>query len=179
MATPLVTMRVKALFFDSERVKRAVDPARRRALSKSGAEVRKMAKRAMEQSAKAGRISERELPEDLRRRRRIANRIRKREGRPRLKPLNKPSRPGQAPAARRSSPLNKLTLFAFDPRTESVVVGPVGFAGSKAPEVLEEGGRTRIGDRRVRIAPRPYMGPALKQEIPNMPRRWRNSVRGR
>ena len=58
---------------------------------------------------------------------------------------------------------------------------------SNAPKILEFGGTTvatrRIKGRRVRrrarIEARPYMGPALKKELPKLPRLWRNSVRGR
>ena len=52
--------------------------------------------------------------------------------------------------------------------------------------VLEFGGRTAVVRRRggkrtkqaVRIAARPYMRPALEKEAPNLPKVWRNSVRG-
>jgi len=66
------------------------------------------------------------------------------------------------------------------------VVGPVGFRRSSAPNVLEFGGRTTIVRRRrgkresraVTIKARPYMGPALEKEAPNLPKVWKNSVRG-
>lgn len=178
MTTSPAKIKVTRFFFDRKRVTNAVDREKRSILSKSGAAVRVNAKRSMEQSAKAGRRPESSLPEDLRQRRKLANKIRKKQGRPRLKPLQRSSRPGQAPAASRSSPLNRLVFFSFDRSTQSVIVGPVGFKGSRVPEILEEGGKTRIGKRRVTIAPRPYMGPALRKEVENMPRRWRNSVRG-
>jgi hypothetical protein len=52
--------------------------------------------------------------------------------------------------------------------------------------VLEFGGRTTVVRRRagmrtkqaVRIAARPYMRPALEKEASNLPKVWRNSVRG-
>ena len=141
-------MRVKSLFFDRPAVQRAIDPARRRALSKAGAFVRQRAKTSM----------------------------RKRRG---------TSRPGQPPFAHEGS-LRRMVLFGYDPRTKSVVVGPVGFRRGKAPSVLEFGGRAKVVRRRggkrtkqaVRIAARPYMRPALEKEAQNLPKVWRNSVRG-
>lgn len=100
------------------------------------------------------------------------------------------SRPGQPPYAHEGS-LRRMILFGYEPSRETVVVGPVGFRSSDAPNVLEFGGRTtvvrrrrssRMGQRviktRVRIAARPYMAPALDKERPNLPPLWRNSVRG-
>lgn len=57
----------------------------------------------------------------------------------------KPSEPGQPPSAHkegRGPLLRKRLFFAFEPSTESVVVGPEALAGSKveAPEVMEHGG---------------------------------------
>jgi len=155
MAAPLASMKVKALFFDRPKVKRAVDRAQRRALSKAGAFIRQRARTSM----------------------------RKRKG---------SAPPGSPPYAHEGS-LRRLLFFAYDPASGSVVVGPVGFRNSTAPNTLEFGGRatvTRrrrrprndgkrvIESRRVRIEARPYMGPALKKELPGIPRAWSNSVRG-
>jgi len=144
----VIDMRVKHLFFDRPAVRRAIDPARRRALSKAGAFIRQRAKTSMRQ----------------------------RRG---------TSRSGQPPFAHEGS-LRRMVLFGYDPRTESVVVGPVGFRRGNAPSVLEFGGRATVVRRRggkrtkhaVRIAARPYMRPALEKEAPNLPKVWRNSVRG-
>lgn len=100
------------------------------------------------------------------------------------------SRPGQPPYAHEGS-LRRMILFGYEPSRETVVVGPVGFRSSDAPNVLEFGGRTTVVRRRrssrrgqrviktrVRIAARPYMVPALDKERPNLPALWRNSVRG-
>ncbi len=100
------------------------------------------------------------------------------------------SRPGRPPYAHQGS-LRRMILFGYEPSRETVVVGPVGFRSSDAPNALEFGGRTtvvrrrrssRMGQRviktRVRIAARPYMAPALDKERPNLPALWRNSVRG-
>lgn len=158
MAAPLFDMRVKDLFFDRPKVQRAVDRARRRALSKAGAFIRQRARTSM----------------------------RRRRG---------SSEPGSPPHAHEGS-LRRLLFFAYDPSADSVVVGPVGFRRSDAPNTLEFGGaatvtrrrtRPRSGGKRVveslpggrvRIEARPYMGPALRKELPNLPKSWASSVRG-
>lgn len=93
--------------------------------------------------------------------------------------------PGKPPHSHEGS-LRRLILFGYDQRTDSVVVGPVGFKKSTAPNVLEFGGTTLITRRvkgrlvrqRVKIAARPYMAPALEKEKPKLPKTWANSVRG-
>lgn len=141
-------MKIRDMFFDRAAVVRAVDGARRRALSKAGAFIRT-----------AARTS-----------------IRKRKG----------SAPPGAPPHSHEGSLRRLILFGYDKASDSVVVGPVGFKRSTAPSVLEHGGNATVvsrgrggrGDpRRVRIAPRPYMGPALERERPKLPLVWRNSIR--
>jgi len=153
MAAPLFDMRVKDLFFDRPKVQRAVDRARRRALSKAGAFVRQRARTSMRRWRGS-------------------------------------SAPGSPPHAHEGS-LRRLLFFAYDPSADSVVVGPVGFRRSDAPNTLEFGGaatvtrrRNRrdgkrvVESRRVRIEARPYMGPALRKELPNLPKPWASSVRG-
>ena len=96
------------------------------------------------------------------------------------------SRPGDPPSSH-AGHLRRLILFGYDRQRESVVVGPVGFRRSIAPNVLEVGGRTVVTRRRsgktqkrtVRIAARPYMAPALEKERSNLPKVWRNSIRPR
>lgn len=150
----MIDMRVTALFFDRPRVRRAVDRAQRRALSRAGAFVRQRARTSM----------------------------RRRRG---------SSLPGAPPHAHEGS-LRRLLFFAYDPGADSVVVGPVRLRRpGAAPNVLEFGGRMTVARRRtrrdgkrvieskrVRIEARPYMGPALRKELPNIPRAWANSVRG-
>jgi hypothetical protein len=141
-------MRVKSVFFDRPKVIKAVDRAKRQALSKGGAFIR--------QSAKTS-----------------------------IRPRKGTSKPGSPPFSHEGS-LRRLILFGYDERTDSVVVGPVGFRKSTAPNVLEFGGTTTIvrrrGDRfvreQVRIAARSYMAPALERERAKLPALWRNSVRG-
>jgi len=92
--------------------------------------------------------------------------------------------PGKPPHSHEGS-LRKLILFGYDRASDSVVVGPVGFAKSTAPKALEYGGETvvhqrrrgRLVSRKVRIAARPFMAPAREKERPKLPLLWRNSIR--
>ena len=146
----MITMRIKDMFFDRHVVIAAVDNAKRKVLSKAGAFIRTAAKTS----------------------------IRKRKG----------SAPPGAPPHSHEGSLRRLILFGYDKPNDSVIVGPVGFKKSEAPSVLEYGGETvvlrRVGGRggkltsqKVKIAPRPYMVPALEKERPKLPLLWRNSVR--
>jgi hypothetical protein len=140
-------MRIKDMFFDRHVVMRAMDSAKRKVLSQAGAFIRTAAKTS----------------------------IRKRKG---------TAPPGKPPHAHEGS-LRKLILFGYDRASDSVVVGPVGFAKSTAPRALEHGGETvvhvrrkgRLLSRKVKIAARPFMAPALEKERPKLPLLWRNSIR--
>jgi hypothetical protein len=144
-------------FFDRPAVQRAVDSAARRLLSKFGAYVRRSAKRSIRPGGKK----------------------------------HATSTPGEPPRSHVGT-LRKLLYFAWDENRKSVVVGPSLFSGAKAagiPGVLERGGVTEIvrtrfhrGKKqtirtRAKIAPRPYMGPALEKNIGLLPAMWANSVR--
>jgi len=93
--------------------------------------------------------------------------------------------PGAPPHSHEGS-LRRLIYFGYDPASDSVVVGPVGFRNSPAPHALEFGGKTEVKSRRrgkvvrtrVTIEQRAFMGPALEKERPSLPKRWANSVRG-
>ena len=96
-----------------------------------------------------------------------------------------PAPPGSPPHSHEGS-LRRLIFFGYDKASDSVVVGPVGFRKSTAPNVLEFGGTTQVRTRRrgrlvktrARIETRPYMGPALEKERPKLPRMWAGSIRG-
>jgi len=146
----MITMRIKDMFFDRATVIRAVDGAKRTVLGKAGAFIRT-----------AARTS-----------------IRKR----------KASAPAGKPPYSHEGSLRRLILFGYDRAAESVVVGPVGFKKSTphpAPNVLEYGGETvvlsrrggKLTSRKVKIAARPFMAPALERERPKLPLLWRNSIR--
>lgn len=129
--------RVKDLFFDSPRVARAMKPARRKALSKAGAFIRRRARSL------------------IRKRKRV-------------------SEPGSPPSSHSGEPNLRTIFFAYDPGSDSVVVGPVLLHGGRGsptvPALLEFGGETRVRRRRrkpytARYRPRPFMGPALELEV--------------
>lgn len=145
----MIEMRMKAMFLDSPHVQRAMDAATRRALSQVGAFIRQRARTS----------------------------IRKRKG---------ASRPGGPPHSH-AGHLRRLIFFAWDAVAESMVIGPVPFREGQAPHLLEFGGTTvrrttrrrgRGRRHRMRYRKRPFMGPALEAELPQLPSRWRNSVRG-
>lgn len=146
----------KGMFFDSSKVIRAVDRATRRVLSKFGAYVRTAAKSS----------------------------IRKRKG---------ASEPGKPPSSH-TGLLKRYLYFGYEPDRQSVVIGParMNVKSGSIPETLEYGGTTTIrsgryrtnegkrrfkSTRRVQIAARPFMQPALQQELPKLPAMWRDSVR--
>jgi len=94
------------------------------------------------------------------------------------------SKPGQPPFSHEGS-LRRLILFGYDRPAESVVIGPVGFRSSHAPQTLEFGGvaeaprwwRKKLKKKRIRIRPRAFMGPALEKERDKLPAMWAGSVR--
>ena len=64
--------------------------------------------------------------------------------------------------------MKRLTLFAVDCAAGSVVIGPVPFGDGAAP-TIEFGGHEQLTVRGktadVDYEPRPWMGPALEDEI--------------
>jgi len=144
----MLTMKVKTMFFDAPRVIRAMDRATRRALSKAGAFIRTRAKTS----------------------------IRKR------KSISKPGNPPHSHVGL----LRSLLFFGYDPGAQSVVIGPQKARRGNVPSLLEYGGtavrvrRHSSGKRgrkqRVTYRPRPFMGPAMEAELPNLPKQWRNSL---
>lgn len=93
--------------------------------------------------------------------------------------------PGEPPNVHKGT-LRRLIFFGFDRASDSVVVGPVGFRASTAPNVLEFGGKATLVRRRrgmvvrerATYESRPFMGPALEKERPKLPQLWAGSVRG-
>jgi hypothetical protein len=88
------------------------------------------------------------------------------------------SEPGAPPSAH-SGELRKLLFFAYDERSDSVVIGPVVFRAGVVPGLLERGGtvvrKGRNGQNRtLHYRARPYMAPALKAELP----KFRELLRG-
>ena len=137
------------MFFDTDRVKKSADAATRKALSQAGAFIRTAAKHSIRQR-------------------------------------KKPSPPGQPPSSH-SGLLRRFIFFGYDEARQTVVVGPMRLNQKvgAAPEALEHGGMSEVVEglrgkrrkRKVRIRARPFMGPAMDQEIPKFPGLWANSVK--
>ena len=137
------------MFFDTDRVKKSADAATRKALSQAGAFIRTTAKHSIRQR-------------------------------------KKPSAPGQPPSSH-SGLLRRFIFFGYDEARKTVVVGPMRLNQKigAAPEALEHGGESVVVEglrgkrrkRKVRVRARPFMGPAMEQEIPKFPGLWANSVK--
>lgn len=137
------------MFFNSKKVIGAVDRATRKVFSKFGAFVRTTAKQSIKKPGKRAKA--------------------------------RTSRPGRPPFSQ-TGLLKKFIFFGYDYKNKTVVIGPSALnKGTKAPEVLEYGGTTTRGrgknKRKIKIAARPYMGPAFEKEKPKLPAMWANSVK--
>ena len=91
------------------------------------------------------------------------------------------SKPGSPPSSHEGS-LKRLIFFSYDPAARAVVIGPVPLHGvAEAPPLLEFGGtarRMRRGKvRTVNYRARPFMKPAMDQELPKLSALWAGSVR--
>ena len=176
-----VTYKMTELFFDRASIAKAVNEGERKALSKIGAFIRQRAKTdILRRVAYKGK-------------RASVRRVKGGKGRK----VQEASRPGQPPIVRSRDKVATLKniLFAFNPDSGGVVVGPVGLNKklrgsnrSTVPELLEKGGsadvpqwkpvnstvwslgnvrRPGVANRmtRAQYAARPFMGPALQKEI--------------
>ncbi len=81
----------------------------------------------------------------------------------------------------------KLILFAWDPKTESVVVGAVKYDGAKGPKDgarnIEKGGEAVAQDgkgrpRKYRYRGNPHTVPAMKHEAPKFAELFRGTIGG-
>jgi hypothetical protein len=141
------------VFFDSKAITSKLDPAIKKALSRFGAITRQDAKKSLKYGDKPARAGQ---PPTVHRSRGFT-RTKKSKGIAKQQP---------------SSPLRELTFFAFNPTTESVVVGPAADSRSRGaiPAAIEEGGTSTAvidGTRKViRLAPHPWMGPAFEKQRP-------------
>jgi hypothetical protein len=114
-----------------------------------------------------------------------------------VKRRKNPSDPGRPPSKWSGLLSGKLLVFAYDPWTHSVVIGPTflssphrrvyTFPEPTIPATLEFGGRERVGytstlpsgevlpaNRVVRIAARPFMKPAEEKARPRYLEEWQN-----
>ena len=144
-----IGMVTKKMFLDTRKVRSAVDKGTRRVLGKFGAFVRTAARSSIRSRKRA-------------------------------------SRPGEPPSSH-TGLLKRFIYFGYDPQRKSVVIGPMPLNQKvgDAPHALEHGGLSTVVEgsrrnrrkRRVKVAARPYMGPAFEQETPKLPAMWRDSVR--
>ena len=145
----MIGMVTKHMFFDRDKVRKRTDAGTQRVLSRFGAYVRTTVKHS------------------IRKRKRISD-------------------PGEPPSSH-TGLLRRFIFFGYDHGRRSVVIGPMRLNQKvgDAPAALEYGGtstvveglRRRRRKRRIRIAARPYMGPAFEQEKPKLPAMWRDSVK--
>lgn len=173
----MVTTKFRVLFFDSRPVRRAVDAARRKVLSKAGAFIRRRAKSSI--------------------------RKRKRPSSPGSPPsshtgiLKKFIFFGYDPTSESVVVGPARTNQVFFSQSGQPVTGTVPsvleYGGSIRVLEVDRGGRWRRADlrsrrriagrrtrlRKVRIDPRPYMQPALEKEKANFPELWRNAVKSK
>lgn len=172
----------KANFFDSDRVIRAVGKARAASLAKAGYLVMKKARASLHSAPKG------------------ASGTQKRNAKGQfLKVKTGPTRsspPGSPPYSRKGL-IKKFLFFSYDQSSQTVVIGPTLInKPTGAPETLEYGGDAEIEEsrfvsgvkygnrtqrlktsRKITIAARPYMHPALNAEAPAFASLWKNSVR--
>lgn len=154
----------KGSFFDREPIRKAVDAATLRILSRFGAYVRQRAKTSV--------------------------RVREGTSSPGLPPFGhksgvrkKTSRSGEA-RVRPISLLREYILFSYDRERKSVIIGPAklsGTVGPRALEALEYGGASvslsNGKTRSVSVRARPFMRPAFSEELQRLPEDWRDAVR--
>jgi len=156
-------MKIKQLFFDKETVLRSVDTATRKVFGRFGAFVRNAARWSMRKKPPMVAMGDQWV----------------RFGGD-WKPMS-PSAPGSPPYSRGGA-LRKYLFFALEPSRKTVVIGPTltKSSGVSVPEVLEYGGVSEVFDfairkrRKIRIAPRPYMGPAFDKGKTKLPDLWQN-----
>lgn len=156
----------KDVFFDSPKVKRAVDRALRRKLSRFGSFVRTRSKSSIKKApkvdVKTGLIT--------RKRKNVTTR-------------EAISKPGAVPFAHGRQLAKRFILFGYEAKRKSVVIGPARIGGKEGLEALEYGGtaqirRPRRGIKTGRYAARPFMRPARDAELPNFMNSLQDSVRG-
>ncbi len=145
----MIRMVTKQMFFDRKAVTSRVDRATRKVLSRFGAFVRTGARHS----------------------------IRKRKA---------TSAPGEPPSSH-TGLLRKFIFFGYDRDRRSVVIGPqrLNQKVGDAPHALEYGGtstvveglRSRRKKRRIKVAARPFMGPAFEREQPKLPAMWAKSIK--
>lgn len=163
----------KQFFFDRKGVQAAADAGRLKALAKFGAFVRRAAQTSMRYRKGASPAGS---PPSAHKSKQLAA----------LKKMGRTKYNGAL--------LREMLYFAYDPVTRTTVVGPLGFKGSKVPELHEFGGERAAykgetflkGKGKsakliklkgvVKYPPRPYMRPALKKTLAKFPLSFRDTI---
>ena len=140
-------------FFDGAAVEKLLDRKRKRAFSIIGRNIRQRARRSIKRVAPTKGMMDRASSDNYRTRKSAIQTIRRRQ--------SKVSSPGQPPIshARNDRLSIRQILYAFDPRTMSVVVGPVRlnqFASVRGgrvtvPQLLEAGGTQFVTEKQVTV----------------------------
>lgn len=161
----MLNLKVKAatkLFFDREKVIAKVGKARARYLNRAGGMVRLTAQYSI-RNATQKRVS---------------------------------SRAGETPVSHGDKLLKRNIFYVFDAANEDAMIGPAKLnKPGTAPATLEHGGdamietftwerdaagnvtrRGRTGKKRIKIAARPFMGPALEKVQPQLSKLWADTV---
>lgn len=186
---------VKRQFLDRQEVMNRFDKAALRGLNRFGATTRQISRRSMRVRKAKQNISE--FDPELRK---LLHESARQSGKnkPDVSPWPlKTSRPGQPPFARTRKLKDKIFYIA-ERNKRSVVIGPQVWSGNDDAGALEhggeinkpakqwvkfyDGGQAKIrlvakGGRRVRLKPRPYMGPAYDHAVDKLiPGIWKNSL---
>lgn len=167
------------VFFDSKLLEGKLDKATKAVLSKFGAYVRTFSRRSM-RKARMVRLSE--MDSDERDRYELQKKINKHAGKPAPKRRLAASEPGKPPRVRQGD-LKKFLFFSYDTNQKSVVVGPERLSkrSGRTPQLMEKGGRVTMDfgpnkGKSFHIAARPYMQPALTEELPKLEPLWRDRI---
>jgi len=147
----------KDLFFDSPKVQRAVDRGFRKAFSRIGAFIRTAALTMLFRHKVARGFGVKSKSKD--------------------KHKGEVAPPGEPPFMHLGL-IAKFLFFAYEPTAKSVVIGPVMLnrISPTALSSLEHGGPSLVSAgrgkrvRQVEVRERPFMYPALLQELPNAPK---------
>ncbi len=159
-------------FFDSASVLNKLGSAKRKALSRQGAFVRRRAKSSIRYRLTT---SEPGSPPSAHRSGRFTR--------------TKKNKKTGVEKKQASSPLRELIYFAYDASRDNVVVGPELFRNSVAggglvPKALEKGGTVDVGKlafhkqrrRTIYLRPRPFMGPAELAERPKFAAQFKGMI---
>ena len=163
----MVTMRMKMLFFDHPKVKRAVDRARRNALTKGGAFIRRTAKESIRKRKGPAPPDSPPHSHQGQLRKLIFFGYDARADSVVIGPL--PFRQGTAP---------NLLEFGGATTTRKARAFRDNRPGQAAKGKGSRGKLVRLpAGTRLNVDARPFMGPALEKERSNLPKVWANSVR--